>query len=236
MDKAKSARPLYCAIMAAAIAFVPLQAASQSPAYTARGQEPGWSLLISEQTLAFTTQTGGRFEAANPRPGQPARGRYDVVFNGKPVGISIASGICRDTMSGMPHPDRVTISGLNGNMNGCGGAPRALLGSEEWSITEIASSGVLGDTTPSIVFLDDNAVAGNGSCNRYRGGFKLTGEGLRIEQLASTMMACPPPVMQQELSLIRQLEATQGFDIRADGALILKDAKGGTVIAVKKAK
>ena len=43
------------------------------------------------------------------------------------------------------------------------------------------------------------------------------------------MMACPDPVMQQEQSLIRQLEATHSFDIRADGALILRDTKGGTL-------
>lgn len=235
MRKAKSARLLCCAIMAAAVC-VPLPAASQPEAYTARGQEPGWMLTIGEHALVLTTQAGERFESANPRPGQPPQGRYDVAFNGKPVSISVVPGLCRDVMSGMPHPDSVTINGLNGVLNGCGGAPRALLGTDEWSITEIGSSAVLGGTTPTIVFLDDSAVAGNGSCNRFRGGFTLTGEGLKIEQLATTMMACPDPVMQQEQLLVRHLEATQSFDIRADGALVLKNAKGGTVIAVRKPK
>ena len=52
-------------------------------------------------------------------------------------------------------------------------------------------------------------MAGSGSCNRFRGGFKLTGEALTIEQLATTMMACPDQIMQQEQALIRQLEASQ---------------------------
>jgi heat shock protein HslJ len=216
---------------------MPLPAVSQSSAYTARGQEPGWMLSITDRTITLNTAAGARFEAANPQPGRtPASGRYDVVLNGKAVAISIAPQICRDTMSGMPHPDRVTISGLNGVLNGCGGEPRALLGTDEWSITEIGSSAVMGSTAPTIVFLDDNAVAGSGSCNRFRGGFKLTGETLTIEQLATTMMACPDQVMQQEQAIIRQLEATRSFDIRADGALILKDAKGGTLVAVKAAK
>ena len=215
---------------------MPLPAASQSGAYTARGQEPGWLLTITDQTVALSTAAGERFEAANPNHGYAPSTLYDLMLNGKPVRIAIEPQICRDTMSGMPHPDRVTISGWNGVLNGCGGAPRALLGTDEWSITEIGSSPVLADTAPTIAFLDDNAVAGSGSCNRFRGGFKLTGEGLTIEQLASTMMACPDPVMQQEQSLIRQLEATHSFDIRADGALILMDTKGGTLVAVKTAK
>lgn len=224
-------------VLASAIAFAPLSATAQSGAYTARGQEPGWVLTITDRTITLSTMAGARFEAANPQPARtPASGRYDAVFNGKAVAISIEPQICRDSMSGMPHPDRVTISGLNGALNGCGGAPRALLGTGEWNIAEIGSSTVMGSTAPTIAFLDDNAVAGSGSCNRFRGGFKLTGESLTIEQLATTMMACPDQVMQQEQAIIRQLEATRSFDIRADGALILKDAKGGTLAAVKAAK
>jgi heat shock protein HslJ len=232
----RTSTPLGRALLCAAIALAPLPAASQTAAYTARGQEPGWSLTITDQTIALSTATGERFEAANPNRGYAPSARYDVVLNGKPVRIAIERQICRDTMSGMPHPDRVTISGWNGVLNGCGGAPRALLGTDEWSITEIGSSAVMGSTAPTIAFLDDNAVAGSGSCNRFRGGFKLTGESLTIEQLATTMMACPDQVMQQEQTIIRQLEATHSFDIRADGALVLKDAKGGTLVAVRTAK
>jgi heat shock protein HslJ len=224
------------AFLCAVIALMPLPAAAQAGAYVARGQEPGWSLTITDQTIALSTAAGERFEAANPNHGYAPSTLYDVMLNGKPVRIAIERQICRDSMSGMPHPDSVTISGWNGVLNGCGGAPRALLGTDEWSITEIGSSAVMGSTAPTIAFLNDNAVAGSGSCNRFRGGFKLTGETLTIEQLATTMMACPDQVMQQEQAIIRQLEATHSFDIRADGALILKDAKGGRLVAVRPAK
>jgi heat shock protein HslJ len=228
--------PIGRAFLCAAVALAPLPAASQSASYTARGQEPGWSLTITDRTIALATMAGDRFEAANPNHGYAQSELYDVTLNGKPVRIAIEHQICRDTMSGMPYPDRVTITGLNGVLNGCGGAPRALLGTGEWNITEVGSAAVMGSTAPTIAFLDDNAVAGNASCNRFRGGFKLTGESLTIEQLATTMMGCPDQVMQQEQAIIRQLEATRAFDIRADGALILKDAKGSTLIAVKPAK
>jgi heat shock protein HslJ len=223
-------------LLCAAMALAPLPAASQSATYTARGQEPGWSLSITDRTIALSTAAGERYETANPNHGYAQSGHYEVTLNDKPVRIAIQQQICRDTMSGMPYPDRVTITGLNGVLNGCGGAPRALLGTGEWNITEIGSTAVMGSTAPTIAFLEDNAVAGSGSCNRFRGGFKLTGESLTIEQLATTMMACPDQVMQQEQAIIRQLEATRSFDIRDDGALILKDAKGGTLVAVKAAK
>lgn len=235
MDHTKSF-PISGALLCAAITLAPLPAASQSATYTARGQEPGWSLTITDRTIVLSTAAGERFEAANPNHGYEPSGRYEVTLNGKPVRIAIDPQICRDTMSGMPHPDRVTITGLNGALNGCGGAPRALLGTAEWNIAEVGSAAVMGSTAPTIAFLEDNAVAGNASCNRFRGGFKLTGESLTIAQLATTMMGCPDQVMQQEQAIIRQLEATRAFDIRADGALVLKDAQGGTLVAVKPAK
>lgn len=218
-------------------ALLSLPAASQPGAYTARGQEPGWSLAIADQTIALNTAAGERFEAANPAPGQaPQHASYDVVLNGKPVRITIEQQICRDTMSGMPHPDRVTISGLNGVLNGCGGAPRSLLGTEEWRIIEIGSTPVLAGTAPSIAFFDDHAFAGNASCNRFQGTFKLTGESLRFEKFSRTLMACATDVLLQEDVLIEQFKALQSFDIRSDGALILKDAKGGTLVTARKAK
>ena len=215
---------------------MPLPAASQSGAYTARGQEPGWSLTITDQTVALSTAAGERFEAANPNHGYAPSTLYDLMLNGKPVRIAIEPQICRDTMSGMPHPDRVTITGMNGALLGCGGSPRALLGTEQWSITEIGSSPVLAGTPPTIAFFDDSAVAGNASCNWFRGTFKLTGESLRLEKFSRTLMGCATDVLRQEDAVIERLRALQSFDIRDDGALILKDAKGGTLVAVKKTK
>lgn len=191
-------------------------------------------MLTIGETIVLTKQDGGRFEAARPQAQQtPQSERYDVTFGGKPVQIAIARRLCRDIMSGMPHPDSVTISGLNGDLKGCGGTPHALLGPGEWAIIEIGGMPVLASTKPTLAF-EGGTVFGNGSCNRFRGGFTLTGEGLTLRQLAATMMACPEPVMQQEQTLIRQLEATQRFDIRDDGALVLHDNAGKTLVAVKK--
>ncbi len=219
-------------VLTVGVNVMPQGVAAQSQPYVARGQEPGWSLTIDAQRITLSKMGGERFEAATPaRRTGPDGDRYDVMLDGKAVQIRIATKLCRDIMSGMPHPDSVTISGLGPTLNGCGGAPRALLGDAEWTIAEINASPVQAGTSPTIQFIDD-AVAGNGSCNRYRGAFTLTGEGLRIEKLASTMMACPEPAMQQEHALLRQLEATQRFDIRDDGALVLFDDRDRTLIAV----
>lgn len=220
-------------ILSACVAvLLPGAAFAATPVYEARGQEPGWLLRLDADTASLSMAGAESFTDRLPQPGKIKGGRsYAVTFDGKPVSILIESRICRDTMSGMPHPDRVTIKAQAATLRGCGGAPRALLGEHEWSIKEIAGKRVIARSKPSIQFFDENNVAGNGSCNRFRAGYALSGEGLAIKQPASTMMACEPELMKQEQALLKQLEATTAFDIRRDGALVLKAADGSRIVA-----
>lgn len=221
------------AIAAACLAALSSTAVfAQDAVYEARGQEPGWLLRIEGQSAALTLQDGRKFQTTLPEAQRMRKGRrYQVRLDGKPAGIVIDRRICRDTMSGMPHPDRVSIAGLGAPLRGCGGSPRSLLGSAEWRVVQIGGKAVLRGSKPSVQFLEDNAVAGNGSCNRFRASYALSGEGLAIKAPASTMMACEPEKMKQEQALLRQLEATTGFDIRPDGSLVLKAGDGSSLVA-----
>lgn len=220
-------------VLSALVAALPAVPAFGQPAvYEARGQEPGWLLRLDATTASLIMAGAESFTDALPRPGKIRGGRsYDVTFDGKPVRILIENRICRDAMSGMPHPDRVTIKAQAATLRGCGGAPRALLGEHEWAITEIGGKRVVARSKPSIQFLGENSASGNGSCNRFRAGYALNGEGLTIKQPASTMMTCEPELMRQEQALLKQLEATTAFDIRRDGALVLTAADGSTLVA-----
>lgn len=210
-------------------------ASAQTPAaaaYIARGQEPGWRLIVSERAITLNTDSGARFEATTPSARKLAHGRrYDVVFGTRPVRIAIEARLCHDSMSGMPHPDRVTIRGLDGVLKGCGGAPRDLLGTDEWIVTRIGPAPVIASAPATLQFLAEGGVVGKGSCNRFRAGFTLTGEGLAITAPASTMMACPPDAMRQEQAFLKLLESVIGFDIRSDGSLVLKGRAGETIVA-----
>jgi len=52
---------------------------------------------------------------------------------------------------------------------------------------------------------------GSSGCNRIFGSFRLDGEALSLAPVASTKMACPGPLMQQEKKLIAALDATTRY-------------------------
>jgi heat shock protein HslJ len=219
---------LVALVLSPAVLAAPLGA----PPYTARGQEPGWRLTIAQDSIALDMASGEKLRAPTPRARRSGRqARYDVVFDGRPARIAIERRLCRDTMSGMPHPDTVAILRRQPVLRGCGGEPRDLLGAGEWRVTQIGGQRVLGKTRPTLQFLADGGLAGNGSCNRFRTSYTLTGEGLTLGPAATTMMACEPPVMAQEQALLRRLEGVGSFDIRPDGALVLKGRDGETLVA-----
>lgn len=75
-------------------------------------------------------------------------------------------------------------------------------------------------------------VGGSAGCNSYSGPYKLDGKGLSIGQLASTMMACDEPLMQQESAFLAALGKTASYQI-VDGQLSLLDAHGAVVSVFK---
>jgi len=222
--------------LAGAAAFVlggsALAAPLGAPPYSARGQEPGWSLTISQDRVVLEKAAGERLEAPTPKPRRTGkRTRYDLSLGSRPSRIAIEQRLCHDTMSGMPHPDRVAIFGLGEVLRGCGGSPRSLLGTHEWAVTRIAGKPVIAKSNATLQFLEDGVVVGNASCNRMRASFQLTGEGLSFSPGATTMMACDQRLMDQERSLLRELEGVTGFDIQRNGSLVLKGKDGEALVA-----
>jgi heat shock protein HslJ len=64
------------------------------------------------------------------------------------------------------------------------------------------------------------------------GGYTLSADGLKLEmsQMASTMMACPEPLMAQEGRYLGLLGAVTGYSVAGD-VLTLTTADGKTVKA-----
>ena len=69
-------------------------------------------------------------------------------------------------------------------------------------------------------------VHGNSGCNRYRGSWKQDGATIKLGPLASTMMACPPALMDTEQKFLKTLEAATTVTFEATGAAILKAPDG----------
>lgn len=196
---------------------------------TARGNEPPWQVQVANDQLKLSTNYGTRHESfallATRQSGPETR--YLAASNNQSLTLTITPGVCRDSMSGMPHPYAAELATAQGTLPGCAGRPVALLSSHEWSITLLDGQPPAVDSTITLTFsAEDSRVFGNASCNRFNAGFTLDGENLRFSHAASTMMACPEPLMHQERSFFRILEGIQAFDIDGNGVLELIGTNG----------
>lgn len=70
-----------------------------------------------------------------------------------------------------------------------------------------------GGAEPHVVLGANQRAHGSDGCNRFHGSYDIS-KGLRFGHLATTMMACPPPVNQQARAFTRALAATADYRIR----------------------
>jgi heat shock protein HslJ len=220
----------------AALLALPLAAAGAGTApFVARGNEPGWRVEIGDAAVTFQAM-GEEILTIAPKPeAKRAAGAetYSASVDGKPFALAIADLVCVDTMSGMPFPKTVSITLGEKTYSGCGGDPASLL-EGEWLIEEIGGKAIVAESKPSMNFGPDGKLSGNGSCNRYFGPYALTGEGLKISNLASSMMACEQPLMDQERLLLKRLQETTRFEINQAGRLVLLGDDDNSVVARRK--
>ena len=199
--------------------------------FRAGGNEPGWSLLVDTAGLELTTGYGEQRRRADTVTLERVPGGriYRAQADGAAIVAAVTDRVCVDTMTGMPRPASVEVTVGEQRLSGCGGDPAELLTGPEWRVTGIAGGAVLADAVPTIAFDAAGSVYGKGSCNRYRGGYKLTGESFTMGPFASTMMACPEPMMDQEQRFLAAMAKIAAFAVTPEGGLELK-AVDGTVL------
>lgn len=89
-----------------------------------------------------------------------------------------------------------------------------------------------GRREPFVILRDDGSMNATVGCNMMRGSHETEGERLRFGPVASTMMACPPPLDTSERALGAALEATVDYAIAAD-TMVLFDGAGETVATLR---
>jgi len=90
---------------------------------------------------------------------------------------------------------------------------------------------VIDKSQATILFTEEGRVAGNASCNRFIGGYQLTGEGLSFAQMGNTMMACEDDLSLQEARFLELLQAVSRFEIAPGGRLVLHAPDGRSITA-----
>lgn len=184
---------------------------------TARGNEPFWTVTITPEALRLIEPEGKG--SAQDFPYSAETTAEGTLYSTNALTLRITPALCHDDMTGIPHPFRATLTRNGTESTGCAGDPETLLAGD-WAGTAVNGTALAEGITVSLSFADGQ-VSGQSGCNRFTGGYALTGEGLTLTPIAATRMACPAPQMETETALFDALRRTARFDIGADGSLLL---------------
>lgn len=104
-----------------------------------------------------------------------------------------------------------------------------------WQLTaynngKMALVSPLPDTEITATFSEDGRMGGSSGCNNYAASYEVAGDRMTIGQVASTMMMCPEPIMEQESAYLTALEWVAAFNIQGR-TLELTDIEGKIMMA-----
>jgi heat shock protein HslJ len=96
------------------------------------------------------------------------------------------------------------------------------LGDTSWDVIgynngKQAVTSVLAGTTLTAEFGKDGNLSGNSGCNTYNGTYTTTGNQIKIGPLATTRMACPQEIMDQETQYLAALQSAATYRIEGTG-------------------
>jgi heat shock protein HslJ len=112
---------------------------------------------------------------------------------------------------------------------GCAAMPSAAqapaLEGTSWMLESLPGHALAGEPRATLNF-ESGRLSGGDGCNRYNMGFTARDGKIEVKvPAASTMMACPPPLMAQAEATVAALNNARGYRIE-QGRLQLTDASG----------
>ena len=111
-------------------------------------------------------------------------------------------------------------------------APDAPLSNTRWQAQSIEGAPVA-YRTPTIEFAGDR-ISGTGGCNRYFGGYAVTGDGISFSGVGATEMACEPVVMMQEAAFHTALGDARRY--RREGETLILSSPTADVLVFRPAQ
>jgi len=102
------------------------------------------------------------------------------------------------------------------------------LSAHEWLLQEFGLIGdedpVLPDTTVTLRFEPNGGLHGSGGCNGFFAKYELGPDGTpSLRPFASTKMACPPEVMDQDQSFLEAMSRLSGIAVAEDQLTLFYD-------------
>jgi putative lipoprotein len=105
-----------------------------------------------------------------------------------------------------------------------------------WLAEDIMGAGVVDRAQSTLQPLPDGRIAGSSGCNRFTGKGVLREGTVEIGLLATTRMACPPAVMNQESKYLKALAASRRYEVGRDGLLRFYDGAGQLMVRFSRLK
>jgi heat shock protein HslJ len=208
------------------------------------GNEPEWSLKISEKTIEFTSLKPG-FESLSGNHLEPIRvmdanvKMYRVATESGTMNIQIMQQECVNTMSGekFPYSVRIEITKNNNstNLSGCGiyiTDPRL---HDIWVLEKLNGKTVsTTDFIKEVPNLEINSSSNNflgfAGCNRMNGTIFFERELLRFTNIITTRMACPGN--NKESEFLKALQSATSYKVE-NMRLILSNPSGEKMVFKK---
>lgn len=110
------------------------------------------------------------------------------------------------------------------------------LAGSTWLAEDIMGAGVVDRAQSTLQPLPDGRVAGSSGCNRYTGKGTIAGGKVDIGLLATTRMACPPGIMEQEDRFLKALAASRRYEIGPEGLMRFFDEAGAVTVRFSRMK
>lgn len=209
--------------------------------FRAVGNEPEWSLKISENTIEFTSLKPG-FDSLNSAHIEPVRAMdanvkmYKVVTETGIMNIQIEQKECVNTMSGDKSPYSVriemTINNKSTNFSGCGNYVTDYRLNDIWVLEKFNGKNVsLDDFSKELPNLEINSSTNNflgfAGCNRMNGTLFFERGLLRFTKVITTRMACLGT--NKESEFLKTLQSTTSYKVE-NLRLVLSNPSGEKLV------
>ena len=103
-----------------------------------------------------------------------------------------------------------------------------------WRVEDIGGNGVAQNADASLKFDTGGKVSGATGCNHFTGGALIDGRNLSFKPLATTRMACSPPLQNQEQAFLQAIGSVKSYVLDPAGKLVLLGEDGKEVMRLKK--
>ena len=99
-----------------------------------------------------------------------------------------------------------------------------------WTLATLNGEASLADTEITVNFGEDGRLSGSDGCNRFSTSYTVDGDSITIAPSgASTMMACPEPIMKQAQAFVTALGSAATYAL--EGASLTLNDSAGTAVA-----